>query len=326
MRIKRPNWIALAVVVGIAALFLLIALSSSYVRIQYGTVGMVTRFGGITNRVMQPGLNWKIPFVDDIVMYRTQELVYATMGEGDTAGPGTYSDAPTDTTTKDGQQITVKYSVRFRIDPMKITQIATEMGDEGAVVEKVVKFHSRILGRNIPKEYEALDLYTGNIQQVQIEFEDQLRPLLEKKGIILEAFGLRKIDFQADYVQAVEQKQIESETITTEQYRAEQAKWKAQGAIEEAKGKAQSSIEEAKGQAEATIENARGNAEKVRVIAIAEAEAIRVKGEILKQYPEIIQLEFVNSLIDPNGRVTWGIMPQGSVLPFLNVTPSPTQP
>jgi regulator of protease activity HflC (stomatin/prohibitin superfamily) len=203
MRIKRPNWIAVAVVVGIAALFLLITLSSSYVRIQYGTVGMVTRFGGITNRVMQPGLNWKIPFVDDIVMYRTQELVYATMGEGDTAGPGTYSDAPTDTTTKDGQQITVKYSVRFRIDPMKITQIATEMGDEGAVVEKVVKFHSRILGRNIPKEYEALDLYTGNIQQVQIEFEDQLRPLLEKKGIILEAFGLRKIDFQADYVQAV---------------------------------------------------------------------------------------------------------------------------
>jgi hypothetical protein len=51
-----------------------------------------------------------------------------------------------------------------------------------------------------------------------------------------------------------------------------------------------------------------------------------VKGEVLKQYPEIIQLEFVNSLTDPNGRVTWGIMPQGNVLPFLNVTPSPTQP
>ena len=89
---------------------------------------------------------------------------------------GTYQDYPTDTTTADGQQISVKYSIRFRIDPTKITQIANEIGNEEQVVDKVVKFHTRILARNIPKEYEALDLYTGNIQQVQEEFEAQLAP------------------------------------------------------------------------------------------------------------------------------------------------------
>ena len=55
--------------------------------------------------------------------------------------------------------------------------------------------------------------------------------------------------------------------------------------------------------------------------AEAEAEAIRLKGEILAQYPEIIQLEFVNSLKDPDSNVSWGIMPQEGVIPFLNVTP-----
>jgi regulator of protease activity HflC (stomatin/prohibitin superfamily) len=273
---------------------------------------MVTRFGRITGRIMQPGLNWKAPFVDRVTVYRTQEMVYVTEEmTGERPAPGTYLDYPTDTTTNDGQQITVKYSVRFRIDPDKIQQIANEIGDEEQVVEKVVKFHTRILARNIPKDYAALDLYTGNIQDVQRQFEDELRPLLAAKGVILEAFGLRKIDFQEDYVQAIEQKQIEAENVTTERNRAEQARWRAQSAIEEAKGEAQ-----------ATIENARGEAEKVKLLAEAEAESIQLKGEALSQYPDVIQLEFVVSLSDPDGRVTWGILPQEGVLPFLNVTPN----
>ena len=307
---KKSRVFGVVVVVGVVGFFALIAVLSSYTPIEYGRVGMVTRFGGITNRIMQPGLNWKLPFVERVVIYRTQELVYATMAESDIPGPGTYADLPTDTTTADGQQITVKYSVRFRIDPERITQIANEIGDESQVVEKVVKFHSRILGRNIPKEYAALDLYTGNIQRAQEEFEEQLRPLLQAKGVILEAFGLRKIDFREDYVQAIERKQIEAENVITEQNRAQQAKWKAQAAIEESKG-----------QAQATIENAKGNAEKVKLIAAAEAESIKLKGKALKSYPEVIQLEFVVSLSNPDGKVTWGIIPQDSVLPFLNVTP-----
>ena len=278
---KRSGLVGVVVVVGIALFFVLVVLMSSYTQIDFGTVGMVTRFGGITGRIMDPGLNWKAPFVDRVLMYRTQEIVYiseAQEGEGDRQS-GTYVDFPTDTTTADGQQITVKYSVRFRIDSAQITRIANEIGDEAALVDKVVKFHTRILARNIPKEYEALDLYTGKIQGVQVEFEEQLRPLLANKGVILEAFGLRQIDFQEDYVQAIEQKQIEAENVQTEENRAEQAKWRAQSAIEVAKGEAQ-----------ATIENARGDAEKIKLIAQAEAEAIRLKGELLAQYPEITQL------------------------------------
>ena len=306
----KRSGVQVLIIVGIVGFFVLVAVMSSYTPIEYGRVGMVTRFGGITNRIMQPGLNWKLPFVEQVVIYRTQELVYETMAANETPGPETYADFPTDTTTADGQQIEVKYSVRFRIDPTRITQIANQIGDESQVVEKVVKFHSRILARNIPKEYEALDLYTGSILQVQEQFEEQLRPFLEAKGVILEAFGLRKISFREEYVQAIEQKQIEAENVTTERNRAEQAKWKAQAAIEESKGQAQS-----------TIENAKGNAERIKLLAAAEAESIALKGEVLQEYPEVIQLEFVGSLSKPDGNVTWGLIPQESVLPFLNVTP-----
>jgi regulator of protease activity HflC (stomatin/prohibitin superfamily) len=120
-------------------------------------------------------------------------------------------------------------------------------------------------------------------------------------------------------VQAIEQQQIEAENVQTEQNRAVQAKWRAQSAVEAAKGGAQATIENARGDAEEIKLLAIGNAEKIKLIA--EAEAIRLKGEILEQYPEIIQLEFVNALKDPDSNASWGIMPQEGVMPFLNIPP-----
>jgi regulator of protease activity HflC (stomatin/prohibitin superfamily) len=310
-KLPLPSCSVLAVA-GVVFLALVLA-SSSYVQIEYGTVGLVTRFGAVTGRVMPPGLNWKMPLVEGVVRYRTQEIIYQTVGEGESQAD--YSDLPTDTTTADGQQIILKYSIRFRIDAERVSWIANNIGDERDVVEKVIKFHSRILARNIPKEYAALDLYTGNIQAVQDQFEAQLGPLFAEKGIVLDSFGLRKIEFTEDYKQAVEQKQIEAETVTTEQHKAEQAVYQAQAQVERAKGEAQS-----------TIERAKGDAEKVKLLAGAEAEAIQIKGEALAMYPAIIQLRFVESLSDPQGRVTWGIMPPGSFVPFLNLTPGETMP
>jgi len=310
-KISLPSCSVLTIA-GIVFLILVLA-SSSYTQIEYGTVGLVTRFGAVTGRIMHPGLNWKIPLVEGVVKYRTQEIIYQTADQGEAQAD--YVDFPTDTTTADGQQIILKYSIRFRIDPERVDWIANNIGDEREAVEKVVKFHSRILARNIPKEYEALDLYTGNIQEVQDRFQEQLGPLFAEKGIVLDSFGLRKIEFTEDYKQAVEQKQIEAENVITEQNRAQQAIYRAQAGVELAKGDAQS-----------TIERARGDAEKVKLLAEAEAEAIQIKGEALSKYPAIIQLQFVESLSDPQGRVTWGIMPPGSFVPFLNLTPGETMP
>jgi len=300
------------VIIVVVLVALLLAFSSN-IQVSYGSVGLVTRFGAVTGRIMQPGLNWKIPLVETVVGYRTQEIIYQTIGEAESKD--VYEDYPTDTTTADGQQIILKYSIRFRIDPDKVSWIANNIGDERDAVDKVVKFHSRILARNIPKEYAALDLYTGNILAVQDQFEEQLAPLFAEKGIILESFGLRKIEFTEDYRQAVEQKQIEAENIITEQHRAEQATYQAQAQVEMAKGEAQS-----------TIERARGDAEKVTLLAEAEAGAIQIKGEALAKYPAIIELRFVESLSDPEGKVSWGIMPPGSFMPFLNLTPGETVP
>lgn len=295
-----------ATAIAVVVIAVLITSSLAYTTVEYGTVALITRFGAVTGRVLYPGLNWRIPFVDGVIRYRTQEVVYET---ADQPGTADYYDIPTDTTTEDGQQISLKFSVRFHIDPVQVVDIANTLGDEQAVVSKVVKFHARILARNIPKQYKAADLYAGDILQVQEQFRNELEPLLAKDGVILDDFGLRKISFQEEYIQAVEQKQIEAEKIIAEQYKRDQATYQAEAAVELAKG-----------EANATIERARGEAERKKIVAEAEAEAIRLKGDVLAQYPEVIQFEFIQGLADPNSNIKWGIMPAGNVVPFLDIT------
>ncbi|MCK9368571.1 prohibitin family protein [Candidatus Dojkabacteria bacterium] len=223
----------------IIAIFALIVLASTFFSIQYGTIGVMTRFGKIIGEPLNPGLHVKVPFVDQVIMYRTQKVIYETLAnpnEGESNAD--YQDYAVDTTTKDGQQVSVRYTVRFSVDPTKVKAVAENLGTESELVEKIVKTDSRIWVRNLPREYTAIDLYTGNVEIVSEKIFEALKPRFEANGILLDEFGIRSINFQADYVSAVEQKQVEKEKVTTEQYIAQQEEFKKKGLITKAEGEA----------------------------------------------------------------------------------------
>ena len=116
---------------------------------------------------------------------------------------------------------------------------------------------------------------------MQAEIGNTLRPVFDENGIIMDEFLLRKIDFTEQYFNVLEEKQIAEERIVVEQNILEQEKIKKEQTI---------------------------------IQAEAEAREIEIKGEALKQYPQIIQLEFIQKL-SPN--IEWGILPEGGVIPFL---------
>lgn len=273
---------------GLATLVILLllvgaALTQVAVQVQFGTVGVVTRFGAV-QRVIQPGLNFKIPFVEMVVVYRTQKIIYEASNEPQTSGAD-YTDFSVDTVTEDGQRISVNYTIRFRVDGRQAAWVAQNLGTEEEVVEKIIKTDSRIWARNVPKEFVSSDLYTGNIQAVMIRLFEQLEPIFSDNRLILDEVGLRSIVFTQDYAQAIENKQIALEGVITARNEAEQEIHRKQATITRAEG---------------------------------EAEAIRLRGSALEEFPQVIQLEFVNSLSSPGGRITWGILPQG-VIPFLDL-------
>lgn len=279
---------SLLMLAAVAAVILVAGLGLMSARtVDAGTVGVVKRLGRVTGQVFDPGLHFIVPFVDTLIVYNTKDIIYETTPVAKQAtSKADYVDFPVDTTTEDGQQVEISYSIRFRVQRSEAPRIAQELGNEAAVVEKVVKFHSRVLCRQIPRKYEASELYTGDVTVVQNEIVEAIRPLFESKGLDLDSLGIREIGFSSDYVDAIEQKQIEKERVTTEQYRAEQAKFRKEATITEAEG---------------------------------EAESIRIKGEALRESPQMVQLEFVRSLRDPESKVKVIVVPSEGLLPLLDL-------
>lgn len=236
MKIRKNGFL---LVFGIfLGIFVLTFVFDSFVTINSGTLGVVRRFGEV-KRVIQPGLNFKIPFVEDVIIYNTQMVIYETSAYP-LESKADYTDYPVDTTTKDGQPISIKYSIRFSIDPEKAEWLANNLGNEAEIVEKIVKTDSRIYVRGIAREYEAGDLYTGNIVAVQDAISSILVKSFEKNGLILDDFGIRNIEFSPDYVAVIEQKQREKEKVTTEKYIAEQEEYKKLAAITKAEAESES--------------------------------------------------------------------------------------
>ncbi|WKZ29740.1 MAG: prohibitin family protein [Candidatus Dojkabacteria bacterium] len=227
----------IGLVMAVFVLVVVVALMST-TQIQFGTTGVITRFGALTDRTLQPGLHFKIPFVDDVVVYRTQKIIYETSDNPRTS-EADYTDFPVETTSKDGQAVSIRYSVRFSIDPTKVQTVASTLGRENEVIEKVVKTDSRIFARNVPRGFTAEELYSGNVQDVEQEIVELLRPSFEKNGLILDEFGIRGITFSQDYQATIESKQIEKEKINIEEYKAQQEEFRKQQKITQAQADAE---------------------------------------------------------------------------------------
>jgi len=272
--------IIIGVVIFVVVLVLLLNI---FVIVQAGNVRVLTQFGKTVGVTFKPGIHMKIPFIQNTVNYSTRQVTYETSDFPETS-QANYPDFAVDTTSSDGQQIQLKYTIRFSIDAKQPEWILNNIGTMDNLVEKVVKTEARSLSRNIPKKYTAAQLYSEQVFDVQTEIGDTLLPIFEENGIILDEFLLRKIEFTEEYFNILEEKQIAEEKIVVEQNILAQEKIKKEQAI---------------------------------IKAEAEARQIEIKGEALKVYPQIIQLEFIQKL-SPN--IAWGILPEKGIVPFLDLS------
>ena len=69
------------------------ALINAYTTIEYGTVGLVVRFGGLTGQVFEPSLRWKTSFIDKVVLLPTIVQSYETSDHPELSGAN-FTDVP----------------------------------------------------------------------------------------------------------------------------------------------------------------------------------------------------------------------------------------
>ncbi len=299
LRLTNPRRVILVGLVVFLLVFGAMCLNDSVVQVEAGTVAVVKQFGDVWT-VFEPGLNFKMPFIQEVVVYRTQEIIYETRAETEYSegGKGIYLDTEVDTATSDGQQIGVRFTVRFRIDGKRAAYILENLGTEQEVVEKVVKANARVRVRNILKRYEAASLYSGDVAVAEQAIEEQLRADYTKEGIELVFFGLRSIQFTDEYKKAVEEKQIEAERIKTRENQAKQAEFAKQQTIIEAEA-------EAERQRLERIGVAQGEAEAIKLQAEADAAAILIKAQAQADANKLIAGSLTPQIIAWQATLNW---------------------
>jgi len=288
--------------VAVVLIVLVIVLGSSARTVDAGETCVVVRFGEIRGHLSQ-GLHFVTPLVTSLRCYPLRTVVYETSDQPNES-KADYTDFTVDANTSDGQQVQITFGVGFHIEPDEAEYVYRNVGATTIqVVERVVKFNARSVVRKIAQDFEASALYTGDIFRFEEDIRVQLETLFAAQHITLDTFALRKIAFDENYVQAIEQQQIAKEGIETARFQSQAAEFEANRTAALAKGDAQ-----------ASIERATGNAEAVRIAAAAEADAIRLRGEALKSFPEVLQLNFIEAL----RTIQWMVLPSDIVplIPF----------
>lgn len=297
MRVNRPQvskWRNSIGVVGLIVIVvvLIFGFFLATARVDAGEACAVTRFGAVV-REEGPGLHFKLPFAERFSCFRTATTFYEVVDDQSRSGAD-FLDTPVDGVTRDGQPLTITFNVRYRIPPDRVGEIYSTVGKTmNEVNERAVKFHARSISRQQVQKFTATELYSGELDLFSQQVGELLRPRFEASGVMLEYFEMKRPRFQPSYEEAIEAQQVAREQIET---RANEAAAAEQEALRVAN-------------------LARGESEAQQIRAAGEATAIALRGQAVRQNPEIISLNYIEAL----KTINWAILDGTSVTPFLNL-------
>ncbi|HEY8369893.1 MAG TPA: prohibitin family protein [Thermodesulfobacteriota bacterium] len=214
-RMGLPRW---AVPAAIAVL-LAVVFSTAVVQIPAGYVGVVSLFGKVSDRALEPGLHLVNPLARVIRMdVRTNEVKEAAV-----------------VPSKEGLSVGADISVLFRLEDAP--SVYKNIGPN--YVQRVVEPQIRSELRGVTARYEARALYTVDRALIEQEIAKELEPKLAARGVRLEAVLLRDVRLPEQVRQAIEAKaaaEQEAErmrfVLLKEQQEAERKKIEAQGIAE----------------------------------------------------------------------------------------------
>ncbi len=275
------------VVLGLIALLLLSIVFGSWYTVDQGERGVQLRYGAVVG-IAEPGLNFKIPFVDTVrhISVQNQAIVYERV----------------ESYSKDQQPATLRISVSYRVPEASVEELYSQYGS----IDKMVE---RLISRKVPDEVKnVFGRYTAiSAIQDRTKFGMDVNEALKKAvtgPVVIDSVQIEEVIFSDAYEQSIEKRMMAEVEIQTKRQNLETERINAEITVTQAKAQADSALAQAQAQAEA-----------IRVRGIAEADAIKARGEALKQNAGLIALTQAEKW---NGVLPATMVPGGTV-PFLNL-------
>ena len=292
----KKTIITIAVIV---VLLLIVMLLGPFYILQEGEQSVVTRFGAIVKIETEPGLKFKMPFVDTVVKYSAKILSW----DGDAQRIPTkenqfiYVDPTSRWVISDPKKFyeTVKTveNAQLRLDDILDSTVRTVISEN--YLNEAVRNSNRINQMTVVEEVSSIDdleaaerlrsLTVSTTQQESIKvgrqgLSDRMLEIASsyttEYGIKLIEVIIRQIRYSDDLTESVYQRMIKERNQIAEAYRSY-----GRGQLAQWEGKTTS-------EQMAILSGARAQAEQIK--GIADAEATRIYAEAYKKDPEFFEL------------------------------------
>jgi len=178
-----------------------------------GHVGVITQFGRVA-RVLNPGLSFKIPFVEQVEIMETRTQKEQVDAQA---------------ASKDLQEVKSTVALNFHLRGANAVDVFQNIGTE--YKERIIAPAVQEAFKATTAKFTASDLISRR-EQVKVLAYTELRQRLEKYNIVVDDFNIVNFDFSAEFNQAIEQK-------TVAQQNKERADTEKATALIQAEGQAQ---------------------------------------------------------------------------------------
>lgn len=235
------NKIGTFIFIGIIVVLLLSILFNCFTIVQEGFIGVKYQFGRIIEDDLSAGLNFRIPFVEEIQEVDIRDQIYSVTADAYTSDTQSVND--------------LQLKLNYRYSSSMLSSIIRDTGinnvENKLLVPNVAKIAKDAIGK-----VKAEDLVQSR-SQVQASIQNELTEVLNPYGIIVTAFAIENLNFDPAFEASIQEKVIaaqdalkmENKTKEKEEEAkqiviAAQADADSQVAIAEAEAKAISLIEE----------------------------------------------------------------------------------
>jgi regulator of protease activity HflC (stomatin/prohibitin superfamily) len=319
---KVAGGMALIAIVAVVAIVLnIVAAGLVFIEPTERGVVITIASGGVRQEELQPGLNWIIPFAENVVKYPIDRQTYTmsiASGEGQIAG-----DDSIEARTSDGQVVKLDISVIYAVDPEKVVDVHIKWQNQ--YEDKLIRPVMRGIIRDAVSQFGVEEVYSTKRLDLIEMVNSAMNESLEEGGLILVELVLRNITFSQEYSDSIERKQIAEQEAQQAAFVVEQRKQEAEQARQVAKGKADAAVLAAEGEAAALLVVAEAQAEARLIQAEAEAQALEMLAKAIAENPDVLTLEYIEKL-SPNIQVMLIPADNPFLLPLPGVEdePSPT--
>ncbi len=210
-------------IIAVIIIFVLLIVGfNSFSIISPGHTGVIVTLGKVSDKVLEEGIHFKIPFIQNVE--QIDNRVLKTEVESNAA-------------SKDLQTISSKVSINYRVNKASSAQIYKNVGADFTNV--IVNPAIQECVKSIAAKYTAEQLIT-NRAVVSSEMEDAISQKINPYGLSIEVFNIVNFDFSEEFNKAIEAKQT-----------AQQEALKAEQDLARIKVEAEQTVEKAKAEAEA---------------------------------------------------------------------------